>query len=321
MDYPFGPALQAEYAALWAGMQIRMEREPDVRATARRILADRPRYDEVSRRTGVPWFVVGILHAMECSLSFSKHLHNGDPMVDRDGRPLRTVQVPKGRGPFKTWEDSAVDALTIKGYEKISDWSLERIAWACERYNGWGYRRAGINVHSPYLWSFTTVYERGKYVRDHVWSAVAVSKQCGAMAILKMLIELEPTQVDLDHAREASPAWPKAEVAAAAAISPVKSAAESRTIKLIIGSVLAWLVEKFEILKSILPDVQTDVQSTLDPIQSLLGMLRINASSVLVSLGVALAVWGLWRHAHDRLAKKKYEALFGALEGKDGGAS
>jgi len=39
-------------------------------------------------------------------------------------------------------------------------------------------------VLSPYLWSFTTAYTKCKFVADGSFSATAVSKQCGAVALL-----------------------------------------------------------------------------------------------------------------------------------------
>ncbi len=42
---------------------------------------------------------------------------------------------------------------------------------------------------SPYLWSFSTHYQCGKYVADGRWSETAVSKQCGAAVLLRRLAE------------------------------------------------------------------------------------------------------------------------------------
>jgi lysozyme family protein len=39
----------------------------------------------------VPWYLVGIIHYRECSLYFSRHLHNGEPLTER------TRRVPAGR--------------------------------------------------------------------------------------------------------------------------------------------------------------------------------------------------------------------------------
>jgi lysozyme family protein len=43
-------------------------------------------------------------------------------------------------------------------------------------------------VPSPYLCSFTDQYSRGKYVADGKYDAAAVSKQCGAAALMKQLL-------------------------------------------------------------------------------------------------------------------------------------
>ena len=45
-------------------------------------------------------------------------------------------------------------------------------------------------VPSPYLWSGTNVYTRGKFVRDGVYDPNAVSAQIGAVALLKRMAAL-----------------------------------------------------------------------------------------------------------------------------------
>lgn len=175
-------ALSDTYAAQFHDCVIKPEHAAEVRAEAARILASRARYEAVAAHfTGMPWWVVGILHSMECGLSFHQHLHNGDPLS------ARTVQVPKGRPiagtpPF-TWEESARDALVYDGLDKITDWSPGHALVAFENYNGSGYRRRG--VPSPYLWSFTDQYRCGKYTADGRYNPLAISRQCGCAALMK----------------------------------------------------------------------------------------------------------------------------------------
>ena len=95
------------------------------------------------------------------------------------GRPLA------GTPPF-TWCQSARDALMQKGYHQIDDWSVAHMLYLLERYNGMGYRRRG--VPTPYLWSFSNVYEKGKFVADGRFDAEAVSRQCGAVPMLKAVL-------------------------------------------------------------------------------------------------------------------------------------
>jgi lysozyme family protein len=131
-----------------------------------------------------------MIDVMEAGGGCWRHLHNGDPLSHR------TVNVPRGRLPAPheppfTWERSARDALALDGFDKVNDWSLERLCYELEKYNGFGYRAHGVN--SPCLWSYSNQYHSGKYVRDGVFSHSAVSRQAGAMPIFKSLMELDPS--------------------------------------------------------------------------------------------------------------------------------
>jgi len=179
------PDVRAEYAALWSDMVIREDKFADVDWTVQRIISDKEAYLNVERITGVPWFVVAVIHSLEASGDFSCHLHNGDPLTDR------TVNVPEGRPPDGeppfSWEDSAADALAYDELTSVTDWSVQHVAYRLEAFNGWGYRTAHANVKSPYLWSFSNHYEQGKYVADGRWDENAVSAQCGAMVLLRRM--------------------------------------------------------------------------------------------------------------------------------------
>jgi lysozyme family protein len=118
----------------------------------------------------------------EGNFNFGTYLGNGQSL----SRP--TTIVPIGRGPFSSFEDGAVDALKQQGLLGISDWSLERIAYCLEGFNGFGYRAKGVN--SPYLWAGTNRYTSGKYVRDHVFDPSMVDAQLGSMAVLWRLCAL-----------------------------------------------------------------------------------------------------------------------------------
>ena len=136
------------------------------------------------RGISVPWYFIACVHYMECSFSFKKHLHNGDPLTGY------TVHVPAhrpkvGHGPPFTFEESAVDAIKLMKYDEVTNWSLPFILQKLEGYNGFGYNAKG--VHTPYLWSFSNHYSKGKYVKDGVFDANAVSAQMGTAVILKRM--------------------------------------------------------------------------------------------------------------------------------------
>jgi lysozyme family protein/peptidoglycan hydrolase-like protein with peptidoglycan-binding domain len=181
-------SLKAGYTDQWQRMQIRPERMGEVNAIANRLIGLKSRYQQVSATTRVNWAVIAVLHQREASADFAGVLHNGEKII---GTGRLTRLVPAGRGPFSTWEESAIDALTMPPHslQNVGSWTIERVCYEIEKYNGFGYRK--FNVPSPYLWSFTNIYSSGKYVRDGVFSSSEVDRQCGTMPILKRIMELD----------------------------------------------------------------------------------------------------------------------------------
>jgi endonuclease G len=175
--------LKADYEQLYKTCKIRAEKKGEVAWHVKKLNDFKPRYEKVGAALGIPWWFIGITHALEGSFNFKGHLHNGDPLS------ARTVQVPKGRpkkwNPPNDWETSAIDALTMKGFAEQDDWSVARSLYRFESYNGWGYRSREIK--SPYLWSFSNHHSKGKFVKDGIYDPNAISKQCGAAVMLKAL--------------------------------------------------------------------------------------------------------------------------------------
>ena len=191
---PLTDRLRQEYDTLFNTCNIRPETRQEVESLVAKITANQTRYAAVESELGVPWFFVGAIHCLESSLNFTRHLHNGDPLSGR------TVHVPAnrprdGQPPF-TWEQSAADALTLQGLDRWSDWSVPGLLYRLEAYNGFGYRTRHPEVLSPYLWSYSNHYTRGKYVGDGTFSPTAVSKQCGAAVLLRRMAETGVIQFD-----------------------------------------------------------------------------------------------------------------------------
>ncbi len=200
-DVALTRGLQREYEALFASCVVNPAWELQIDRIARAVVADRGRYEGVAAPLGLPWMFVAVLHSLEASRDFRSHLHNGDPLA------ARTVKVPVGRphaDPPFTWEHSAADALRLHNFHRARDWSLAATLWRLERYNGFGYRRFHTGVLSPYLWSGSNHYQRGKYRSDGVWDRDLVSTQIGGAVMLRRLAELQ--QIDLstvDDSRDA----------------------------------------------------------------------------------------------------------------------
>lgn len=179
-------ALRDEYVDLWGRLEIKPDRAAEATKWAKKVIAKKDVYQRIEKRTGIPWFVIGCMHYRESSCDFRTYLGNGDSL----SRP--TVNVPRGRGPFKSFEDGAYDALvTVENLDDIKDWGPEHVAYGFEKFNGWGYRRPGRNIPSPYLWGGTNVQKRGKFVRDGVYDSSVMDTQLGGMAVLKAVMGLD----------------------------------------------------------------------------------------------------------------------------------
>lgn len=175
-----------EYEDWFKAAKIRPKNADHARWHLTMMREARPRYEAVGKRLGIPWHFIAAIHGLEASFNFRAHLHNGDfPLA------ARTRQVPAGRPrvwlPPSDWESSAIDALRLMGFTGEADWSLPRTLYRLEAFNGFGYRRMGRAT--PYLWSFSTLYERGKYVADGRFDPNARSHQCGAAVMLKVLAD------------------------------------------------------------------------------------------------------------------------------------
>lgn len=175
--------------------RAKFTRSTQIEKQAAKIRANRARYEAVSAKTGVPWDVIAVIHYRESSGSFAGVLHNGQKII---GTGRKTTLVPRGRGPFSTWEQAAIDALmNCHPYVgKNKDWSLANTLDLLERYNGLGYRKKG--KPSPYLWAGTDQYVKGKYVADGRYDPNHVDRQLGVAALLIALrgqeIDQKPVQ-------------------------------------------------------------------------------------------------------------------------------
>jgi lysozyme family protein len=187
------PVSDIDFEMLFSTMIIKDYWKGKVIATAEQILSREAYYDIVCSHVNekMPWYFVGIIHAMESNLRFDCHLHNGDSLL------RRTINVPQGR-PLQdpahgfpagyTFIESAIDALIMMHFDKMESWSLKEMLYRFESYNGFGYEK-NHNMYSPYLWSATNHYDKGKYDKDGHWSAKDSSQQVGAAPLLRYLTD------------------------------------------------------------------------------------------------------------------------------------
>ncbi|WP_407186841.1 peptidoglycan-binding protein [Bradyrhizobium centrosematis] len=187
-------SLKAEYERNWAGLEIRPGRLAEANAVARKALNGKATYQQIERLTGVPWHFAALCHYRESNFDFDTYLGNGESL-----HRVTTI-VPKGRGPFATFVDGAVDAFRIENFVGAQDWGIARMLFRLEAFNGFGYHAKGVN--SPYLYGGSTLYgppeaRAGKFVRDHVFDPNHVDSQLGTAVILHAMMALD-SSITLD---------------------------------------------------------------------------------------------------------------------------
>lgn len=172
------------YATKYASMQIVAEHLNDIRAAARLIVKYKFQlYTKAEARTGVSWVMFGLAHLRESSCRPESQILNGEQWR------FRTQLVPKGLGPWLSWEDAALEGARRHGWVKEKGWPIPTILAYLERYNGMGYAKRDLD--SPYVWSFTNHgLGVGKFVADGRYDPKAVDKQAGVAPVLKCLIDM-----------------------------------------------------------------------------------------------------------------------------------
>ncbi|NEJ94331.1 hypothetical protein [Rhizobium ruizarguesonis] len=178
------------YQTLWDTMTVTDDWQSKAVKIAKDIVSGQAKYAAVVSGTNVPWWFVGIVHSMECGLNFTTHLHNGDPLTDR------TQNVPSGRPPVIQglpidWVFSARDAITYEKLDKVADWSLPSVLYHWHRYNGINNEYKKRHIPTPYLWSGSQHYIKGKYDLDGHFNPGKPSKQVGAAVLLWALIKIK----------------------------------------------------------------------------------------------------------------------------------
>lgn len=178
-------ALRAVNAERWTAAQVTR----NFISVAKSLVAPPAKaiYQEVEKYTGVPWYIIAVIHERESSQNWNGNLAQGDPWN------AASIHVPKGRGPFKSWKAAAFDALVnCSPYAaKNHDWSPGGGLTLLEEYNGLGYAARGIP--SPYVWSGTDQYTCGKYIRDGVFSSGTVDVQLGCAGLIMTMMKLDST--------------------------------------------------------------------------------------------------------------------------------
>lgn len=200
---PTNAAMIAANATRFANAKIKPDWQRSIDATAVRLTSpeNKARFLAVEKRNNVRWFAVAIIKEREAGSdpAFKRSIAQGDPW------DVKSKNVPKNRGPFKSWDDAADDALiNCSPYAaRWQDWSAGGMMTILEKYNGVGYANRGLP--SPYIWSATNQYVKGKYVRDGVFDPEFVDQQIGCAALLLAMQKLDASVTFDAHGGPARP--------------------------------------------------------------------------------------------------------------------
>jgi lysozyme family protein len=192
MQYPF-EILAPEYTSLLSRMVI--TNPASVRRTAEHLLGYKSRYMRIWAKTGVVVLLLSGLNERESGSDFHTYFGNGDPLTHK------TVNVPRGRPPnglFPDWEAGCIDALHLDRLDQVAHqpggWTWARTLYEGETFNGFGYRPH--NIHSPYLWAGSNIYDQGpaaKFDSDGHFALGIRDTQLGIAPIMATMLELDPS--------------------------------------------------------------------------------------------------------------------------------
>lgn len=190
-------------SARWPQMVVDFDALSSMNRAAARLVAAKARYQSIFSQTSVPWPVIAVIHERECSQNWNLSIAQGDPWN------AVSTHVPAGRGPFASWEEAAMDALTdCQHMDQWSHWdTIGGVLTRLEMYNGLGYANRNPSAPSPYIWSRTSPYISGKYVADHDYNPDVVDSQEGCAPLMAAMMTLDPT-ITTDFGWEAPPAQP-----------------------------------------------------------------------------------------------------------------
>ena len=218
-------ALIDKNEARWIDTECNQDALKRARSVAKRLVAAKDRYLPISTRTGVPWFVIAVIHERESGQRWDRSLAQGDPWNKV------STHVPKGRGPFASFEDAAYDALVNCAPQaaKWSDWSAGGTMTILEMYNGLGYANKGRP--SPYIWAGTNQYVSGKYVADGVYDPNAVDQQLGCATLIKAMGDID-SSISFDKIVDETPPeiTPDEEKVSEPKAGPVGNSVETKSV-------------------------------------------------------------------------------------------
>lgn len=188
MTHPYS-TLAAEYTSWVERCQPIPSRRLEIENVAARLV--RPdhlnRFAAVTAKINVPGVVQATICEREDGCDFSKSPAQGDPWN------RVSTHVPRGIGPFSSWEESAIYSWTEADNlaHNSVPWSLPYASYKWEYYNGGGYRARGLRT--PYVVGGSNLQQPGKYTSDGGFDGRHWDTQLGTLVVAMMMIDMVPS--------------------------------------------------------------------------------------------------------------------------------
>lgn len=179
--------LRPEYEKWVANCRPRHECVELIDSVARRLT--RPlaltNFSVVKQRLGIPELITTPSFERECGCDFARSPAQGDRWDHV------STHVPKGRGPYSSWIECALDTYRREHLEQHSaPWSMAYACYWWEKINGFGYRAR--NLRSPYVVGGSNLQQPGKYIADGEFDRDHMDTQLGCLPIALRMVEIHP---------------------------------------------------------------------------------------------------------------------------------
>jgi len=180
------PSLAPDYAAWIDHAQVRPEVEGELDEVCRKaLIPGLPKLKAGCDELGVPLVWAAASFYREAGYDFR------DSPAQGDRWDARSIHVPAGLGPYRSFTDAQVAAYRIDGIEKYAgQWTLELALFLWELFNGFGYRDRW-RIRSPYDVAGTTIQQKGKYIADGQFSYGVMDQQLGCLAMYLGMVALD----------------------------------------------------------------------------------------------------------------------------------
>jgi lysozyme family protein len=160
-----------DYSQVYSRLQLAPEKISQTDNLIGQITTNKGRYQRVEANTGIPWWLVGVIHA-------SAHSNQVDPNqvsfdTDLDGQPIEGE-----------WEQKISETLLpiANNWRSLPSNNPSTTLQKIDQFNG-------NQEQDPRVWAGTDQYSRGDYDEKGGWQSNDVAQGVGGVALYKRMVD------------------------------------------------------------------------------------------------------------------------------------